>query len=178
MLLVTNVGGFSEHRHLDRQERQPLRERLIESIQKLNTAGEVEIIPQTMPPFPWHFGGQRYHNLFVDTEFIRDFCEEQGMRVCLDVSHSKLACNHLHQPFRQFLDQILPFTAHLHLADAKDVDGEGLQIDDGEIDWVQLFQQINQHCPTASFIPEIWQGHKNGGEGAWLALERLETAAA
>ena len=178
VLLVTNVGGFSEHRHLDRKERQPLRERLMESIQQLKTAGEVEIIPQTMPPFPWHFGGQRYHNLFVDTEFIRSFCEEQEMRVCLDVSHSKLACNHLHQPFRQFLDQILPFTAHLHLADAEDVDGEGLQIDDGEIDWVQLFQQINQHCPNASFIPEIWQGHKNGGEGAWLALERLEAAAA
>jgi N-acetylneuraminate synthase len=28
--------------------------------------------------------------------------------------------------------------------------------------------------PEASFIPEIWQGHKNQGEGAWRALERLE----
>ena len=46
------------------------------------------------------------------------------MRVCLDASHSKLACNHLHINFRQFLDEILPHTAHLHLADAKDVDGE------------------------------------------------------
>ena len=26
----------------------------------------------------------------------------------------------------------------------------------------------------ASFIPEIWQGHKNMGEGFWTALERLE----
>ena len=177
VLLVTNVGGFSEHHHLSRSEREPLRERLIASLQQLNTAGEVEIIPQTMPPFPWHFGGQRFHNLFVDSDFIHQFCEEQGMRVCLDVSHSKLACNHLHIPFRQFLDQILPFTAHLHLADAKDVDGEGLQINDGDIDWVQLFEQIHHHCPKASFIPEIWQGHKNGGEGAWLALERLEAAA-
>ena len=23
-------------------------------------------------------------------------------------------------------------------------------------------------------VPEIWQGHKNGGEGFWVALERLE----
>ena len=22
--------------------------------------------------------------------------------------------------------------------------------------------------------PEIWQGHKKGGEGFWIALERLE----
>ena len=176
VLLVTNVGGFSEHRHLDRVERDPLRERLMQSLMELSTDGEVEIIPQTMPPFPWHFGGQRYHNLFVDSEFIVEFCKEQGMRVCLDVSHSKLACNHQHRAFREFLNQILPYTAHLHLADAKDVDGEGLQINDGEIDWVQLFELIDRHCPRASFIPEIWQGHKNGGEGAWLALERLEAS--
>ena len=178
VLLVTNVGGFSEHRHLDQKEREPLEQRLLESLSQLNTSGEVEIIPQTMPPFPWHFGGQRFHNLFVDADFIQNFCEKSNMRVCLDVSHSKLACNHLHFPFHNFLEQILPFTAHLHLADAKDVDGEGLQINDGEIDWIQLFLQIQKHCPKASFIPEIWQGHKNGGEGAWLALERLESAAA
>ena len=29
-------------------------------------------------------------------------------------------------------------------------------------------------APKASFIPEIWQGHKNGGEGFWTAFERLE----
>ena len=175
VLLVTNVGGFSEHHHLERPELQPLRQRLIDSLQQIKTSDEVEIIPQTMPPFPWHFGGQRYHNLFVDTDFIQKFCEETGMRVCLDASHSKLACTHLNASFSAFLKAILPFTAHLHLADAKGVDGEGLQIHDGEIDWVQLFALMDQLSPTASFIPEIWQGHKNNGEGAWLALERLES---
>ena len=97
------------------------------------------------------------------------------MRVCLDVSHSKLACNHLNTSFSEFLTAILPHTAHLHLADAKGVDGEGLQIQDGEIDWTLLFELMAQYCPKASFIPEIWQGHKNRGEGAWLALERLES---
>ena len=96
------------------------------------------------------------------------------MRVCLDVSHSKLACTHLNASFSNFLETILPFTAHLHLADAKGVDGEGLQIHDGEVDWVQLFAMMTRLAPKASFIPEIWQGHKNNGEGAWLALERLE----
>ena len=28
--------------------------------------------------------------------------------------------------------------------------------------------------PGSGFIPEIWQGHVNNGEGFWLALERLE----
>ena len=33
---------------------------------------------------------------------------------------------------------------------------------------------LQKGCPSATFIPEIWQGHKNGGEGFWVALERLE----
>jgi len=176
VLLVTNVGGFSESRHLSTNKRQPLFDNLLDSLSKLNGTHDVEVIPQTMPPFPWHFGGQRFHNLFVDYEFIEHFCRSEGYRVCLDVSHSKLACNHLHVPLREFLQHILPFTAHLHLADASGVDGEGLQIGEGETDWPQLFQQLDELAPEASFIPEIWQGHKNGGEGAWLALERLEAA--
>jgi N-acetylneuraminate synthase len=175
VLLVTNVGGFSQHHHLKKREVNSLRERLIESLNQIKTCNEVEIIPQTMPPFPWHFGGQRYHNLFVDAEFIQQFCTETSMRVCLDASHSKLACNHLNASFSEFLAMILPHTAHLHLADAKGVDGEGLQIQDGEIDWNLLFEMMSKYCPEASFIPEIWQGHKNRGEGAWLALERLES---
>ena len=62
----------------------------------------------------------------------------------------------------------------LIIADAQGVDGEGLQIKEGEIDWKELFNLMNIYCPNASFIPEIWQGHKNRGEGAWMALERLE----
>jgi N-acetylneuraminate synthase len=34
---------------------------------------------------------------------------------------------------------------------------------------------MDQLAPQATFIPEIWQGHKNNGEGAWLALEHLES---
>lgn len=176
VLLVTNVGGFSQNRHLSPDERHPLRERLIRSLEQLQCHGKVEIIPQTMPPFPWHFGGQRFHNLFVDPDFIDNFCQTYGYRVCLDASHSRLACNHLQLSFREFLQRILPLTAHLHLADASGVDGEGLQIGDGVIDWVQLFEELALRAPQASFIPEIWQGHKNGGEGAWIGLERLEAA--
>ena len=55
------------------------------------------------------------------------------------------------------------------------VNGEGLQIDEGDIDFVKLAKILNELCPSASFIPEIWQGHKNGGEGFWLALEKLES---
>ena len=65
-------------------------------------------------------------------------------------------------------------TAHLHLGDAKGVNGEGLQIGEGAIDFKSLGKAISKLCPSASFIPEIWQGHKDGGRGFWLAMEKLE----
>ena len=128
-----------------------------------------------MPPFPWHFGGQRYHNLFIQPGDIAQFCKEYGYRVCLDISHSQLACNHHKLSLRQFIEQIGEYVAHLHIADAKGVDGEGLQIGEGEIIFPAVAEDLVKFSPHASFIPEIWQGHKNEGEGFWIALEKLET---
>lgn len=172
-LIVTNVGGFSMDSHLSAQQVAGLHALLDDSLSKLDMDG-VEIIPQTMPPYPWHFGGQRYHNLFVDAADIVGFCQRHGMRVCMDVSHSKLACNHLKVDFASFMEEVGPYVAHLHLADAKGVDGEGIQIGTGDIDFATLARQLDRLAPAASFIPEIWQGHKNDGEGFWVALDLLE----
>jgi N-acetylneuraminate synthase len=172
--IVTNVGGFTVNAPLHPSKRKALYELLLDSLSVLDVEG-VEIIPQTMPPFPWHFGGQRYHNIFVDTQDTVEFCHEHGYRVCLDTSHSKLACNHHKLSFKEFIEHVGPLTAHLHIADAKNVDGEGLQIGEGDIDFPALSEDLDRTAPRASFIPEIWQGHKNEGEGFWIALERLES---
>jgi N-acetylneuraminate synthase len=172
-LIVVNVGGFSLDAPLDKVQARRLYGRLAESLELVDTA-EVEIIPQTMPPFPWHFGGQRFHNLFIDADEIAAFCRETGSRVCFDVSHSKLACSHFKWSFDEFVRTIGPWTAHLHLADAAGVDGEGLQVGKGEINFALLARLLDLHAPQASFIPEIWQGHKNDGEGFWVALDLLE----
>ncbi|UAJ72575.1 N-acetylneuraminate synthase family protein [Synechocystis sp. PCC 7339] len=171
--IVTNVGGFTQDASLSDHERPRLCNLLIDSLAQLDAEG-VEIWPQTMPPFPWHFGGQRYHNLFVDPLAIADFCRQNNYRICLDISHSKLAANQYHWSFKQFIQEVGPYVAHLHIADSQGSDGEGLQIGEGEIDFPAFAEDINQVAPTASFIPEIWQGHKNEGEGFWIALERLE----
>ncbi|SDU24515.1 N-acetylneuraminate synthase family protein [Stappia sp. ES.058] len=171
--IVVNVGGFTQDGFLSPDARGVLYERVAEGLDRFKDAG-VELIPQTMPPFPWHFGGQRYHNLFLDGAEIASFCRDHAMRVCLDVSHSKLACVHARASFAAFLDDVAPHAAHLHLVDAQGVDGEGLQIGEGEIDFAHLAQVLDGACPKASFVPEVWQGHKNGGEGFWIALERLE----
>ena len=127
-----------------------------------------------MPPFPWHFGGQRFHNLFMEADEIVSFCNENKMRICLDISHSKLVCNRNNESFKQFLEKVSPYTAHIHMVDAAGVDQEGLQIHDGEIDFAMVASILDKFCPTSSFIPEIWQGHKNECRGFWIALERLE----
>ena len=94
--------------------------------------------------------------------------------MCVDISHTKLAANHFGFDFAKGIAQLGPHTAHLHFGDAKGLDGEGLQVGEGEIDFDAIGAVLRQHAPGASFIPEIWQGHKNMGEGFWTALERLE----
>ena len=172
-VIIVNAGGFSADTFLEPEEKQRRYRIVADSLGRLDRDG-IELIFQTMPPYPWHFGGQRYHNLFVSGEEISDFCAKTDTRICLDVSHSKLACNEIGASFEKFLFQIAPFVAHLHLADAAGEDGEGLQIGDGEMDFYTLCRFLNEVCPNASFIPEIWQGHKDGGRGFWFALGKLQ----
>lgn len=172
-LIVASLGGFTKDAHLKKEEYQELYEIVAKSLSELDSEG-VEIIPQTLPPFPWYFGGQLYLNLFVTPEDTIQFCKKYNYRLCLDLSHSKLACNYYKLSFVNFIEQVGPYTAHMHIADASGVDGEGLQIGEGDMDFSALGKAFARLAPQASFIPEIWQGHKNEGEGFWIALEKLE----
>lgn len=172
-LIIVNMGGFSTSRPMPVSARADLYKRMEESLAALDRKG-VEIIPQTMPPFPWHFGGQSYHNIFIDPDEIVEFCVRNSMRVCFDVSHSQLACNHNGYSMEIFCRKVGPHTAHLHIVDAKGIDGEGLQIGEGTMDFPALAKALESYCPDASFVPEIWQGHKDNGSGFWYALDKLE----
>ncbi len=172
-MIVANVGGFTMDEPLQASAIQGYYERFASSLKELDFEG-VELIPQTMAPFPWHFGGQRYQNIFVKADEIVEWCRRLDLRMCFDVSHSRLTCNHLGVDFYDFAEKVAPITAHLHLGDAKDLNGEGLQVGEGDIDFDRLGAILKKGSPQASFIPEIWQGHKNGGEGFWIALERLQ----
>jgi N-acetylneuraminate synthase len=171
--IVANIGGITMDAPLDAVEKTRRYAIFARSLAELDCEG-VELIPQTMAPFPWHFGGQRHQNLFILPEECAAFCAAHGLRMCVDVSHTKLAANHFGFDLMGGLEALGPYTAHLHIGDAKGLDGEGLQIGDGEIDFPALGAVLDRCAPCTSFIPEIWQGHKNMGEGFWTALERLE----
>ncbi|RXH19393.1 N-acetylneuraminate synthase family protein [Bradyrhizobium guangzhouense] len=171
--IVANIGGFTMDEPLPPDEKAERYRIFAQSLKELDMDG-VELTPQTMAPFPWHFGGQRHQNIFIFPEESAAFCAKHDLRMCVDISHTKLAANHFGFDFAKGLAQLGPHTAHLHFGDAKGLDGEGLQVGEGEIDFDEIGRVLRKHAPTASFIPEIWQGHKNMGEGFWTALERLE----
>jgi sialic acid synthase SpsE/sugar phosphate isomerase/epimerase len=171
--IVANIGGFTMDEPLSQEQKAECYRIFAASLAELDLDG-VELIPQTMAPFPWHFGGQRHQNIFIFPDESAAFCAKHNLRMCVDISHTKLAANHFGFDFGEGLAQLGPHTAHLHFGDAKGLDGEGLQVGEGEIDFDEVGAVLRKHAPDASFIPEIWQGHKNMGEGFWTALERLE----
>jgi sialic acid synthase SpsE/sugar phosphate isomerase/epimerase len=172
--IIASLGGMSREAPLPVHERSKLYDRIADSLSRLDLEG-VELMPQTLPPFPWYLGGQLYCNLFVDPEDTAAFCKAHGLRLCFDISHSKLAANERKRHFSEYIDLLAPLAGHLHVVDATGVDGEGIQIGEGEVDFVELGRKLQLLAPGVSFIPEIWQGHKNAGEGFWIALERLES---
>ena len=171
--IIINSGGFSKNSFIDTKKREEFYNNLIESL-KIFKKEPVNIIPQNMAPFPWHFGGQRYQNLFMDVDEIIKFCKKTKSTICHDLSHSFLTCNHYKWDHIEYVKKLAPYTSHYHIADADDVDGEGLQIGEGAINFNKICTILNKYSKNISFIPEIWQGHKNQGEGFWKSLKFLE----
>jgi sialic acid synthase SpsE/sugar phosphate isomerase/epimerase len=154
-------------------DRQGLYDNLRRSVETLDFEG-VELLLENLPPHPWYFGGQWLTNAFMDAYEIRDFIESMGLNTCYDTSHHKLYCNWAQVDFYEQIQVLLPYITHLHLSDASGLDGEGLQIGEGTIDWVRFFKIVKDYQGT--MIPEIWRGHQRGGEGFFIAINRLSEA--
>ncbi len=154
-------------------DREGLYDNLRRSVEELDF-GEVELLIENLPPHPWYFGGQWLTNAFMDMYEIRDFLDSMGLMTCYDTSHHKLYCNWADMDFYEQAAVILPYISHLHLSDASGIDGEGLQICEGNIDWVRFFEVTGDYHGT--MIPEIWRGHQRGGEGFLVAINRLSEA--
>ncbi|MEJ2304482.1 MAG: sugar phosphate isomerase/epimerase, partial [Anaerolineales bacterium] len=160
------------------EDRKRLYDNLRRSVEELDAEG-VELLLENLPPHPWYFGGQWLTNAFMDADEILDFIRPLGLNICFDTSHSKLYCNWAHNDFYEQVGKLLPYTRHLHLSDAAGLDGEGLQIGEGTIDWVHFFKVIGAGRPDGyqgTMIPEIWRGHQRQGEGFRIAIQRLSEA--
>lgn len=171
LLIVANVGGFSADTPFPIEHRAELYARFYDACRQISW-GKTELIPQNMAPFPWHFGGQRHQNIFMMPDELEHQAKTHKFRICLDLAHLQMTCNHFRLDFQRALKALLPHTAHLHVSDAAGTNGEGVVMGTGDVYWPSAWPAICA-APGVSFIPEVWQGHKDGGLGFWHALNFL-----
>ena len=70
------------------------------------------------------------------------------------------------------MTKISSFVDHFHLSDAEGVDGEGLQIGEGDMDFEKIIPILNKFNKK-SFAIEVWKGHENGGKGFEEFLDEI-----
>lgn len=167
---VVHPGGMNMDAPLLRDVDR-LYDKLLQSLRELNAEG-FELLVENMPACPWYFGGQWFHASFMDAGEIADFSRRSGFGIVFDTSHAGLYCNYYKKDMQEYAEKILPVTKYIHVSDAAGFGGEGLQIGDGSIDFKKLLPRLIES--DFWILPEIWQGHKFGGEGFLKAVESLK----
>jgi N-acetylneuraminate synthase len=167
--IVIHPGGITEH-DTNFEMISEMNEALFSSMNELDDDG-VQLLLENMPPLPWIYGGQQYHNNFMDASEIAEYCEQTGQKICYDTSHAKLWCNYADADLYTHAKTLRPYTEYLHVADAVGVDGEGIQIGEGEINFERLMSLYKNF--EGPIITEIWRGHERKGRGFKQAAETL-----
>jgi hypothetical protein len=144
--------------------------RLLDSLRQLDTT-DVDLLLENLPPYPWYFGGRWFGHMLTDAENTAQLCAEAGLGLCFDTSHAALECHRSRTSLLEFARRCLPHIRHVHASDGAGTSGEGLQIGEGQINFVELMPLLLQNQP--SLVPEIWMGHHQNGKGFQIALERL-----
>lgn len=152
-----------------------LNEIFLDAMKQMDTSG-LEILLENMTPFAWFLDGdwspkQGKSNNFLDAVEIADFCKKHNYSMCLDVCHAKLYCNYYQKDFFAFMKTVKPFVKHLHFSDCFGIDGEGLQVGDGENQWQDICEVFEDF--EYGWTPEIWNGHLDHGKKFHEAHELL-----
>ena len=172
--IIMHPGGMSCENPIE--DTKILYKNLSRFIRKLNYKDN-EFLLENMPPQPWFYGGSWISNIFVDDEEIVEFCLDNDINICLDVSHAGLACNYLGKDIIKYIENLLPYTRHIHIADCTGTNGEGIQIGEGDLDFTAVFKTLrkieDKENEDIGLIPEIWMGHTDGHKGMLMALDRM-----
>lgn len=166
--VVFHVGGMSPDGQA--YDRVAASERLLDSVRQLDRTG-VDLLLENLPPFPWYFGGRWNGHILTDAENTAALCAASGLGLCFDTSHAALECHHSRASLLDFAKLCAPYIRHVHTSDGAGTSGEGLQIGEGQVNFVELMPVLLQNQP--SLVPEIWMGHHQNGHGFQKALERL-----
>ncbi len=170
--VVVHVGGMSLEKGLEKYE-DDMMERAIKNFKRLSCSSEqINILPESLPKFPWYFSGHWTQYAFTKAEHMIDFCVALNLKMCYDVCHSALYCNWAKEDLIEYTQKVKPFIQHLHISDAKNINEEGLKFGDGTIDFDKVLEVLKDK--DFSWITEIWQQHNNFGVGIFEGLHYLK----
>jgi N-acetylneuraminate synthase len=160
---VVHPGALTYPKLLDDPSRQY--DLFADSMRRLDTSG-LEILVENMTPFAWFLAGdwspkQGQSNSFMEPRAMAEFLTTYGYSMCLDLCHAKLYCNHVDMELADYMRIVRPYVGHLHFSDSTGVDGEGIMVGAGEIDWSEVCAQFADY--ERGWTPEIWNGHHDHG---------------
>jgi sugar phosphate isomerase/epimerase len=113
-------------------------------------------------------------NIMIDVE---DYAEIQDLiaGMTLDICHGFLSTQKgSMKNLLSLFDRFPNMPKYLHLSDALPPNGEGLQLGEGAIELGLVIERIKKRGANWWGIPEIMDGHKEGGEGFAEALSYLK----
>ena len=133
----------------------------------------VDILPENLPSRPWYFGGEWFQHGFASAKDMRYFCDHFDLGMTYDICHALLYCQCMGEDIVEYTRMVMPIAKHLHISDASGINGEGLQIGTGDMDFESVFDEMRNY--KFSWVTEVWSGHLHKSSGAYKALRLLET---
>ena len=159
--VVPIVGSFSQRNSMKHSE---FFERLIAEV--IVTSAQ-SIYPQWLPVNAWYFGGTMKLDVFNNEEYIQ-LIEKHDIKICLDICHVILSANSHGADYNEWLARLMPYSGHLHVAEAIGEDGEGLALGTGlPLDYTKILKNTDMK------VIEVWQGHFDEGYGFKQAVQYL-----
>ncbi|BAI62144.1 conserved hypothetical protein [Methanocella paludicola SANAE] len=134
--------------------------------------GTTRLLLENMPDIYWYKGVLHSSCLFKHKDEISTILDELSLGLCMDLCHAKLYCNSMGEDYLSYVTALKPYIRHIHVSDARGSTEEGVQIGDGEVDFAALRKLLGD--VGAAAVPEILDGHKDGGAGFRIAARRLE----
>ncbi|WP_187146546.1 TIM barrel protein [Nitrosopumilus maritimus] len=171
--IIVHPGGYSLS-ELSIEDKEKMKNGMFDAVEKLDIS-KVNFLMENMPPYAWFFGGRWHSNVFLDANDMEKYCEKLGLNVCYDLCHAQLYCNTKQISLIDQLKIIEKRVDHFHLSDADDIDGEGLQYGEGNMEFDKIIPMLNNH-KDKGFAIEVWKGHENGGKGFRQFLESITEA--
>ena len=158
---VPIVGSFSQRNDSHEIFFNKLKDEIVDSSSQ-------SIYPQWLPVNAWYFGGTVKLDVFNNETYI-DLIEKYNMKVCLDICHVILSANSSNASYKDWIERLLPYSEHFHLAEAIGEDGEGLPLGTGlPIEYGKVIDEDKMN------VIEVWQGHFDDGHGFKEAINYLD----